>query len=133
MSIYNLSSSSTSSLDSCTSLPSSTPESVLALYPTSDFMSPPSGAALPVPGPRRPRSASFGERRGHQLSIQINTAKPIGEVAVAKGHLEPRAGALPRRPRRKQPEVAAAPEPVRIEESQTFNLFVGGHGGSKEE
>ncbi|KAG7091387.1 hypothetical protein E1B28_010425 [Marasmius oreades] len=123
MSFYNLTPSSTSSLDSFESSASSTPEAILAMYPLSDFSLPPSGAALPLPGPRRVRSGSFSEQRGHNFSIQIDSSKPIGEVAVAKGHLEPRAGTLPRRPRRKaQPQVMLAP--AEIQESKSFDLFV---------
>ncbi|KAF9262592.1 hypothetical protein L218DRAFT_960053 [Marasmius fiardii PR-910] len=123
MSFYNHPSSSNSSLDSFQSSESSIPETILAMYPTSDFTSPPSGAALPLSGPRQVVEVSFGEQRGHKFFIQIDPAKPIGEVTVAKGHLEPRAGTLPRRPRRKaQPQVTVAP--VKIQESKVFDLFV---------
>ncbi|KAL0065510.1 hypothetical protein AAF712_007420 [Marasmius tenuissimus] len=124
MSLYNLSpaASSTSSFAST----SSTPEPILAMYANSqfDFAASPSGAALPLPGPRRARAGSFSEQRCFQynLTIQIDTAKPIGEVKAAKGELEPRAGSLPRRTRRKvQPQ--SQHQPVEIEEKK-FELFV---------
>ncbi|KAL0061146.1 hypothetical protein AAF712_012066 [Marasmius tenuissimus] len=66
-----------------------------------NFAGPPSGAALPLPGARRARAGSLSEQRGYVYTIQINLAKPIGEVKIAKGELGPRAGALPRRTRRK--------------------------------
>ncbi|KAK1223175.1 hypothetical protein PQX77_013956 [Marasmius sp. AFHP31] len=130
MSLYNLSpaASSTSSFAST----SSTPETILAIYANSqfDFAAPPSGAAVPLPGPRRARAGSFSEQRGfkHNFTIQIDLAKPIGEVKVAKGELEPRAGTLPRRTRRKaqpQPQPVQVREPVEIKEKTEFELFAG--------
>ncbi|KAK1217002.1 hypothetical protein PQX77_020352 [Marasmius sp. AFHP31] len=106
---------------------SSTPESILAMYSRSQFdsASPPSGAALPLPGTRRVRAGSLSEQRGYVYTIPIDSSKPIGEAKVAKGELEPRAGALPRRTRRKaqpQPQVSM---PVAIEELRGFELFTG--------
>ncbi|KAF9261908.1 hypothetical protein L218DRAFT_465782 [Marasmius fiardii PR-910] len=128
-SIYNLahetpSTPSTFSLDSTTSSASSISESILALYPTSNFASPPSGPALPLPGTRpQRRLVSFSERRGHCFNIQIDAAKPLGEATAAKGPLEPRAGSLPRRrSQRKQQSKIAYPalSSVTIDESRTF-------------
>ncbi|KAJ8094253.1 hypothetical protein PM082_006792 [Marasmius tenuissimus] len=130
MSLYNLSlaASSTSSFAST----SSTPEPILAMYANSqfDFVAPPSGAALPLPGFRRARAGSFSEQREfkHDLTIHIDLAKPIREASAAKGELEPRAGTLPRRTRRKaqpQPQPAQVQEPVKIEEKTEFELFAG--------
>ncbi|KAJ8077398.1 hypothetical protein PM082_001828 [Marasmius tenuissimus] len=106
---------------------SSTPESILMVYANSqfDFASPPSSAALPLPGTRRVRAGSFSEKRGYMYSIQIDAAKPIGEARVAKGELEPRAGALPRHTRRKAQPQPQVPGPVEIEESEGFGLFAG--------
>ena len=101
----------------------STPESILSLYANSpfNFGSPPSGAAIPLPGPRRVRAGSFSEQRGYAYIVQIDATKPIGEVKNAKGELEPRAGALPRRTRRKtQPQTFV---PVEIKEKE-FGLAI---------
>ncbi|KAJ8077360.1 hypothetical protein PM082_001790 [Marasmius tenuissimus] len=126
MSLYNLSpaASSTSSFASSTST-SSTPEFILAMYANSqfDFASPPSGAALPLPGARRARAGSFSQQRGYVYIIQIDPSKPIGEVKIAKGELEPRVGALPRRTRRKAQLQPQAPAPAEIKESKEFELF----------
>ncbi|KAL0061144.1 hypothetical protein AAF712_012064 [Marasmius tenuissimus] len=104
MTLYNLTpaASSTSSITASMST-SPTPEYILAMYAYTrlDFASPPSGAALPLPGTRRVRSGSFSEQQGYVYSIQIDPGRPIGEAKVAKGDLKPRAGALPRRTRRK--------------------------------
>ncbi|KAJ8077369.1 hypothetical protein PM082_001799 [Marasmius tenuissimus] len=88
-----------------------------------DFASPPSGAALPLPGIRRVRVGSFSEQRGYDYTIQIDAAKPIGEVKVAKGALEPRASALPRRTRQKVQLQPRVPVSIVIEESNGFKLF----------
>ncbi|KAK1231018.1 hypothetical protein PQX77_005879 [Marasmius sp. AFHP31] len=122
MSLYKLSpaTSSTSSFAST----SSTPESILAMYAHSqfDFTSPPSGAVLPLPGARRVRAGSFSEQRGYVYTIQVDAAKPIGEVKVAKGELEPRVGALPRRTRRKAQPQSQVPAPIEIEETKEFEF-----------
>ncbi|KAJ8095939.1 hypothetical protein PM082_015160 [Marasmius tenuissimus] len=122
MSFYNLSpaASSTSSFTST----SSTPESILALYAHSqfDFTSPPCGAALPLPGARRIRAGSFSEQGGYVYTIQVDAAKPIGEAKVAKGELEPRAGALPRRTRRKAQPQPQVPARIEIKEMKEFEF-----------
>ncbi|KAJ8094323.1 hypothetical protein PM082_006863 [Marasmius tenuissimus] len=122
MSLYNCSSaaSSTSSLTSS----SSTPQSILSPYANIqfDFATPPSGALLPLPGPRRVRAGSFSKQRGYAYTIQITPAKPIGEVKVAKGELEPRAGALPRRTRRKNQPQPQAFAPIEINLEKDFEL-----------
>ncbi|KAL0064115.1 hypothetical protein AAF712_008975 [Marasmius tenuissimus] len=124
MSLYNCSpaASSTSSLTSS----SSTPESIVSLYVNTqfDFAAPPSGAVLPLPGPRHVRAGSFSKQRGYVYTIQITPAKPIGEVKVAKGELEPRAGALPRRTRRKTQPQPQAFVPVEINLKKEFELAV---------
>ncbi|KAJ8095954.1 hypothetical protein PM082_015175 [Marasmius tenuissimus] len=126
MSLYNLTSaaSSTSSITISTNT-SPTPETILAMYAHTqfDFTSPPSGAALPLPGTRRVRSGSFSEQRGYVYSIQMDSTKPVGEAKVAKGELEPRAGALPCRTRRKAQLQPQIPAPVEIKESKEFELF----------
>ncbi|KAK7062840.1 hypothetical protein VNI00_000335 [Paramarasmius palmivorus] len=124
---YNFASSSTMIIEQITSLSSapsistlSTPASPMNMLPHSYFTSgPPSGAAVPLPPPNnhyhlnraRSNSGSFGERRGYQLTIAFEAAKPIGRVKIPpKGDLEPRIGALPRRRSRKR-----VPAPVRAE------------------
>ncbi|KAJ8094318.1 hypothetical protein PM082_006858 [Marasmius tenuissimus] len=125
MSLYCLSTATTSTSSLTSS--SSTPETILSLYENSqfDFASPPSGAALPLPGSRRVRAGSFSEQRGYAYAIQIVPAKPIGEVKIAKGELEPRAGTLPRRTRRKtqpQPQPSTF-VPVEIKEKDFDLVF----------
>ncbi|KAK1226881.1 hypothetical protein PQX77_010128 [Marasmius sp. AFHP31] len=124
MSLYNCSpaASSTSSLASS----SSTPESILSLYANSqfDFATPPSGAALPLPGSRRVRAGSFSTQRGYTYTIQITPAKPVGEVKIAKGELEPRAGTLPRRTRKKPQSQSQAFVPVEINMEKEFELAI---------
>ncbi|KAL0064074.1 hypothetical protein AAF712_008933 [Marasmius tenuissimus] len=126
MSLYNLSPAVSSTLSLAST--SSTPEAILTMYANTqfDFTAPPSGAALPLPGPRRARVGSFSEQRGfkYDFTIKIDLAKPIGEVKIAKGDLEPRAGALPRRVKKKaQPQPPQVHKPVEINEKMEFELF----------
>ncbi|KAJ8094251.1 hypothetical protein PM082_006790 [Marasmius tenuissimus] len=67
----------------------------------SDSFDPPFGSVIPLPGPRRARSGSFGGRRGYSLSISFSAPRLPGDVALPKGHLEPRLGSLPRRKKKK--------------------------------
>ncbi|ESK92296.1 hypothetical protein Moror_4694 [Moniliophthora roreri MCA 2997] len=89
----------------------------------STFASPPSGAAVPLPPANnqhtRKRSGSLGERRGYQYTIVLEGTKPFGPVIVAKGALEPRKGALPRRRTRKR-----VPNHASIAENKGFDLLI---------
>ncbi|KAK7038956.1 hypothetical protein VNI00_010348 [Paramarasmius palmivorus] len=86
----------------------------------------PSGAAVPLlpPDARQGKvwanSGSFGERRGYSYTISFEETKPISQATAAKGHLEPRAGSLPRRSRKKVP----APAPPKVVKDKGFNLVV---------
>ncbi|KAK7038952.1 hypothetical protein VNI00_010344 [Paramarasmius palmivorus] len=87
---------------------------------TPQTIKPPSGAAIPLPPShsyQRACPGSFGERRGYTYVITFEATKPIGQVAVIKGHLEPRASSLPRRTRKK----VLAPTVV---VNRGFDLFV---------
>ncbi|ESK93835.1 hypothetical protein Moror_13085 [Moniliophthora roreri MCA 2997] len=136
---YNFPSSSTMILEQLSPAlsPSSSPTSTITSSPSystlmnvlntsSYFTSPPSGAAVPLSPPdaqharRRSNSGSFGERRGYSYTIAFEPTKPMGQVTAAKGDLEPRAGALPRRTRKK-----GAPAPPKVIESKGFDLLVG--------
>ncbi|ESK87847.1 hypothetical protein Moror_15295 [Moniliophthora roreri MCA 2997] len=137
--IYNFSSSSSMTLErmspsSLSSSPTSTQLSLPSAHPTltkiakifSRFTSPPSGAAVPLAPPDLHRarawasSVSLGKRRGYSYTIVFEPRKSIGQATVAKGDLEPRAGALPRRARKKC--VFAPPKVV---ESKGSDHFVG--------
>ncbi|KAK7023397.1 hypothetical protein VNI00_016812 [Paramarasmius palmivorus] len=81
---------------------------------------PPSGAAVPRSPPhayQRVSPGSLSERRGYTYTIAFQATKPIGQVAVAKGDLEPRAGSLPRRTRKK------VPAPPKVVEDKRFELI----------
>ncbi|KAL0574101.1 hypothetical protein V5O48_007860 [Marasmius crinis-equi] len=120
MSLYINSPAASSTPSLASSVPTFTPKSILKMYAKSDFTTTPSGAVVPLPGSRHVHFATFTEQRGYKLSIQIDAAMPTEEVKVAKGHLEPRSGALPRRTRRKA--QLQAPVPVEIKESKRFEL-----------
>uniref|UniRef100_A0A0W0FQI3 Uncharacterized protein n=1 Tax=Moniliophthora roreri TaxID=221103 RepID=A0A0W0FQI3_MONRR len=120
---YNYPSSSSMTLEQ-TSAISSTP---MSMPNNSYFTSPPSGAAVPLSSPDTIQAraytnpSSFGERRGYSYTIAFEATKPIGQVTIAKGNLEPRAGALPRRTRKR---VSTLPKVAVVTESKSFDLFV---------
>ncbi|EEB89607.1 hypothetical protein MPER_12276 [Moniliophthora perniciosa FA553] len=122
MSFYNY--------DNCPSSSSMTLEQTSTTSSTlmsSYLTSPPSGAAIPLSPPDAiqakayTNSGSFGERRGYSYTIAFEATKPIGQAITAKGNLEPRAGALPRRTRKR---VSAPPKISTTTESKSFDLFV---------
>ncbi|ESK84482.1 hypothetical protein Moror_6192 [Moniliophthora roreri MCA 2997] len=59
------------------------------------------------------------EYNGYSYTITLEATKPIRQATIAKGDLEPRVGALPRRIRKES--VLA---PTRVVESKGFELFV---------
>ncbi|THV05380.1 hypothetical protein K435DRAFT_834762 [Dendrothele bispora CBS 962.96] len=135
MSIYDLPSSSSLSSES---LISQTSDSPPCAYPSSSPLSESSGVPLAydsstqplsplecLPSPFTPelllRSAqdklkniriplSLSARRGYTFSIEITPS--YAPIQTQKGHLEPKAGSLPRRKKR----ASAAPKPVRIQD-----------------
>ena len=82
----------------------------------------PSGAVTPLPSlphPPQKRESSLTKRRGYDLSINIHPHSWI--TTDAKGALEPRVGALPRRRRKRATSVPVA---LVIYEAEQFDFTI---------
>ncbi|KAK7471018.1 hypothetical protein VKT23_002431 [Stygiomarasmius scandens] len=68
---------------------------------------------------------SLSARRGYGLSIEITSSH--APVQTQKGHLEPKAGSLPRRKR------VVAPKPTRIQDPRSFDFSISSDSNSVNE